>query len=52
MESEKEWKSDGKSCPGIGKGCKIPFDEIERNIEENEQNIPVIIFKGKINPYK
>ena len=52
MESEKSWKEEGSSCPGIGKGRKVPCAMIEECLEENEMNIPVVIFKGKKDPYR
>lgn len=45
MENQKNWESEGKSCPGIGKGCKIPKEIIEENLKKNRENIPYIVMK-------
>lgn len=51
IESQKSWNEESHSCPGIGKGNRIPCNEIEKAMKENEDNPPVIILKNMRNPY-
>ena len=39
------WKSEMKSCPGIGRGRLFDRKEVERIIQSNGENEPYIIFK-------
>ncbi len=52
VDSESSWKKESKSCPGINKGNLVPYSDILANLDENDKNIPVIIFKGKMSPYE
>ena len=45
MESEKSWKKEGESCPGIGKGCRISRKEIEDRMKKSSEEPPYMIIK-------
>ena len=44
VESRANWESEGKSCPGIGKGRKISRKEIEKELEKGRTNVPYMVF--------
>ena len=44
VESRVNWESEGKSCPGIGKGRKISRKEIEKELEKGRTNVPYMVF--------
>ncbi len=52
IESEKNWKEESKSCPGIGKGRKIDAKIIDEIVAKNNSNVAQIIFKGTKDPYR
>ncbi len=47
IESEKNWKDEGRSCPGIGKGRKVSYEEIQEQLEKGEANMPYMVLKKK-----
>ena len=45
LSSEEAWKTEGRSCPGIGNGDLIPKREIEKRLKEGETPPYMVIRK-------